>query len=298
MTFKNVSRPSQIVLAWSFLIILSLIWGSSFILIKRGLVTFSAVEVGTIRVTSAGIFLLPYAVFRIRQTKLKDLKYLLLVGFSGSFFPAMLFALAQTQVESSLAGVLNSTTPIFALLVGILIFSQPLKRQNLIGILIGFTGSILLIIGLNFKGINNINFYALFVILATLFYGINLNVIKFRLPDVNPLDITSLSLVLVLPFALVFLLGYSDVPYKIQDPNSWGSLAYLLILGIIGTSIALIIFNKLVKISSPLFTSTVTYFIPVVALMWGILDGEKLLVSHFAGFILILSGVFLINKKD
>jgi len=152
-------------------------------------------------------------------------------------------------------------------------------------------------LGFNFKGINNINYYALFVVLATMFYGINLNFIKFRLRGLHPLDITSISLVMVLVPASIYLLGFSSFTSKVTHAIHLSSLLYVLLLGVLGTGIALILFNKLVKISSPVFTSSVTYLIPVVALAWGFLDGETMFVHHFTGFLLILIGVLLINRK-
>ncbi|MFZ6013181.1 MAG: DMT family transporter [Bacteroidota bacterium] len=285
--------------AITLLILLSLIWGTSFILMKRGLVVFSPGEVGSIRIAAASLFLLPLAL-----TKLKDLQpnhygKLLASGLMGIFFPAFLFATAQTQLESSVTGIMNSLTPICTLLVGVFFFSQRFQSRSLVGILIGLAGTVLLVISRSGGAIEGINFYAVLVIIACLFYAVNLNFVKFKIADLkSSLTITSVSLMLIGPLALVYLLGFTDFSNKLSNQEgAWKAFGFVVLLGIMSTSLATILFNRLVKISSPLFTSSVTYIIPIVAVMWGVLDGESLFVGHIIAMIAIIGGVYLANKK-
>lgn len=284
--------------AVTLLILLSLIWGTSFILMKRGLTVFSAGEVGSIRVVAAMLFLLPLAL-----TKLKDLSgvqygKLLASGLMGIFIPAFLFAAAQTRMESSVTGIMNSLTPICTLLIGIFFFGQAFRSQSLLGIIIGLVGTIILIFA-NYGGaISGFNSYAFLVIVACLLYGTNLNFIKYNVTELKALTITSVSILLISPLALLYLFGFTEFTTKLSThPEAWKALSYLVLLGIMSTSVATILFNYLVKISTPLFTSSVTYLIPIVAVMWGLLDGEKLLPGHFIGMVAIIGGVYLANRK-
>lgn len=283
--------------AFTLLIALSLIWGTSFILMKRGLTVFLPVEVGSIRVVAASIFLLPFAITRLKLLERKHYLKLLASGLMGVFFPAFLFALAQTRLESSVTGIMNSFTPICTLLIGVIFFHQHFKTRSILGIIIGLAGTIVLIAAKAGGQIGGINIFALLVIAACILYGFNLNFIKFKISDLNALTITSVSVMLIGPLALVCLLGFTDFSSKLSSPGAWQALGYLVLLGLMSTSLATVLFNKLVKISSPLFTSSVTYIIPMVAVMWGLLDGENLLIGHFIGMILIITGVYLANRK-
>jgi drug/metabolite transporter (DMT)-like permease len=280
------------------LILLSLIWGTSFILMKRGLVVFSPGEVGSIRVVAAMLFLLPIAVTRLKD--LNGIQYgkLLISGLLGIFIPAFLFAAAQTRMESSVTGIMNTFTPICTLLIGIFFFRQPFRPQSLLGIIIGLGGTVILIFA-NYGGaIGGLNAFAFLVIIACILYGTNLNFIKYKVTELKALTITSVSILLISPLAIFYLFGFTDFTTKLTtQPDAWKALGYLVLLGIMSTSVATIIFNYLVKISTPLFTSSVTYLIPIVAVMWGLLDGENLLPGHFIGMIAIIGGVYLANRK-
>lgn len=290
-----MNKPTNF-LPWLLLAVLSLIWGSSFILIKRGLEVFSANEVGALRIFFAGLFLVPFAVSFLKKINRKHYPVLFIVGLVGSFLPAFLFAKAQTNLESSVTGVLNALTPMFTMLIGLIGYQQKAKNIQMIGLLLGFLGSVFLIIKGN-SGFS-INYYALYVVLATIMYGLNLNIIKYKLVEVNPFAITSISLLFVLPIASVYLFGFSNFLHKVQYvEQAKTSLFYLFILGVLGTAIALILFNKMVKLTSPVFASSVTYIIPIVAVCWGFWGGEELLNQHFLGIFLILSGLYLTSKK-
>lgn len=283
--------------SWLLLITLALIWGSSFILIKKGLAVLTSLEVASIRVISAGLFMLPLVIRRFAVQQRSDWLYLFVVGFSGSFFPALLFAVAQTQISSSLSGVLNSLTPVFVLLIGALFFKQRISIFGFGGVSIGLLGSVLLISGFSFSTLWNANAYALFVVGATICYGVNLNIIKFKLVKLSPLSITGISVLLVFPLAVFVLLGFTDFSSRAATVFLSWELWAVVLLGVAGTGIALLLFNKMVKISSPLFAGSVTYLIPVVAIFWGLLDDEKLLFYHYLGLVLIITGIILINKR-
>ena len=284
--------------ALTLLILLALIWGTSFILMKRGLLVFSAGEVGSIRVAAAALFLLPLALVKIRALKNRHYLKLFLSGMMGVFFPAFLFALAQTELESSVTGIMNSLTPIFTLLVGVWFFHQEFRRQSLIGIILGLVGTVLLILANSGGHISGINLFALLVILACVFYAANVNFVKYKITDLDALSITSVSLLLIGPLALLYLFGFTEFTSKIKtSPGAWTALAYILLLGFMSTSLATILFNKLVKLTSPIYTSSVTYLIPVVAVLWGVFDGEELYAGHFAGMAAIIGGVYLANRK-
>jgi drug/metabolite transporter (DMT)-like permease len=286
---------------WAYLGILALVWGSSFILIKRGLVIFSPGEVGAYRVVAAATFLLPLSLPRVRHLNATQIQNLILVGLVGSFIPAFLFAKAQTQLSSSLTSVLNALTPLFVVLVGWIFFGSRITRQNLIGLGIAFLGVIFLVMakeGVGFGAFSDINAYAFFVILACTCYGFNLNLIKFRFVELKPIEITAISLLMVLPVALIYLMMGTQFSYKLANiDGAWKAFGYITLLGIMGTSLALILFNMLVKTASPVFASSVTYLIPIVAIMWGVWDGEVLLWGHYLGFAAVIFGVWVGNRK-
>lgn len=299
LQFIEMSLPeSQRGKAITLLILLSLIWGTSFILMKRGLTVFSAGEVGSIRVVAASIFLLPIAIVNLKKLSGNQFAKLFASGLMGIFFPAFLFATAQTRLESSVSGILNSLTPICTLIVGVVLFKQPFRTQSLLGIIIGLIGTVILVFA-NYGGaVGGFNAFAFLVIIACVFYALNLNFVKYKITELNALTITSISILLISPLALIYLLGFTDFTTKISNQaEALPALGYIVLLGVMSTSVATILFNLLVKISNPLFTSSVTYIIPIVAVAWGLFDGEHLLPGHFVGMMAIIGGVYLANKK-
>ena len=284
--------------AWGILAILSLIWGSSFILIKKGLVVYSAGEVGALRILSAALFLAPLAIRKLKTLSWPQLRLLFGIGLLGSFIPAFLFATGQTRLDSGITGVLNGLTPIWVLIIGAVFYKQKVTRYQVVGLLLAFVGTFVLLTAGSGGDLSSINFYALFIVLATICYGANLNIIKFHLAGINAVVITSVSILLVGPMALIYLLTASEVTTKLNEvPGAWAALGYISLLGVMSTSIALIMFNHLVKLTTPIFTSTVTYFIPIVALAWGLLDGEVLILGQVIGILAIIIGVFVTNRK-
>ena len=287
--------------SWLFLILLALIWGSSFILIKRGLLIFSPGEVGAYRIVSAGLVLIPLALPRLKNLNKRQVGNLLIVGLVGSFIPAFLFAKAQTQLSSSLTGVLNAFTPLSVVVIGALFFKSRITRQNAFGLLIAFIGVSILITVRDGGGLGTfaqINSYALLVLLATLCYGLNVNIIKYWFVALKPVEITAISLMMVLPIASMYLFLFTDFSFKlVHAEGAYLAAGYITILGVVGTAIALIIFNLLVKIATPVFASSVTYLIPIVAILWGVWDGEVLLLGHYIGILAVIIGVWIGNRK-
>lgn len=287
--------------AWGFLILLALIWGSSFILIKRGLEIFSPGEVGAFRIVAAGMVLLPLSLPRLKNLNKKQVKNLIIVGFVGSFIPAFLFAKAQTQLSSSLTGVFNAMTPLFVVIIGALFFNAKITKRNTLGLFIAFIGVVLLLIvkeGSGFGTLSDINSYAFFVLLACACYGINLNIIKYRFVELKPIDITAISLLMVLPLGLIYLFAFTEFSFKLTHVDgAMEAAGYISILGVIGTALALILFNIMVKVATPVFASSVTYLIPIVAIVWGLFDGEVLLLGHYIGIIAVIFGVWIGNRR-
>jgi len=291
----NKSVP---VIAWVILIVLALIWGSSFILMKRGLEVFSAGEVGALRILAAGLVLMPISIFKLGGLSARQWRLLFFVGMVGSFLPAFLFATAQTQLESSIAGILNALTPLFVMLIGAIFFSQQITKMVALGLAIGFLGTVFLIAAGSGTDLSQLNLYALFIVVATICYGANVNLIKFKIHDLKAVSITAISLLIVTPVAAVYLFGATDFVIKMQQvEGAKAAFGYVTLLGVMGTALALILFNQLVKITTPIFTSSVTYLIPIVAVAWGLVDNEELLPGHFVGMVAIIIGVYLANRK-
>ena len=284
-------------LKWLLLGILSLIWGSSFILMKYGLEVYPSGQVGALRILFASVVLLPIALKKIKKLPAKKIKILFISGLLGSFFPAFLFAKAQTEINSSLAGILNTLTPVFVLVTGLVFFKQTSNKQTFYGMALGVIGSVVLISTGNEGLFTDFNYYGLFVITATVLYGFNLNIIKYYLSDIDSLTITSVSLLFLLPLDALYLFLFTPIiEVTTSDPHALKALLFIFLLGVLSTSFALILFNKLVKLTSPLFTSTVTYLIPIVAIFWGVLDKEIIKGGHIIGMGLILGGIYLINR--
>lgn len=280
---------------WITLIFLSMVWGSSFILMKKGLVSFSPQQVASLRIGIAFLVFLPYAIRVITKIPKNKRFWVAMVGLVGSFLPAYLFTTAQTKIDSAPAGILNSLTPLFTYLWGIFIFAQPRSPRRLLGIVIGLIGAIILIIEPGSR--LGLNAYALLIVLATIFYGLSGNIAKHFLQNVNPRHITAVSFFYVGIPALI-ILGFTDFIHVMQtDQNAYLSLFYIMILSLLGTAFALMLFWKLIQETDAIFGSMSTYFIPIVAVIWGLIDGEQLQVQQFLGFALILISVFLVKSK-
>ena len=284
--------------AWGLLALLGLTWGSSFILIKRGLQVFTAQEVGALRIFSAAVFLLPWSLAHLRQLHPRHYRYLLLSGLLGTLLPAFLFAQAQTQLESALSGMLNSLVPVFVLLVGNVWFQQSIVKNELVGALIGLFGASLLIFLGAEQGIGRVNYYALLPLAACCLYGLNTNLIKYRLQGLQTTAITSVSFLFIGIIAGIILFTQTAFLYKLQAvEGAYVATEHVLLLGVWGTAVAQFLFINLIKRTTPVFASMVSFLIPLVALGWGLLDGEVLVWSQYPGIATILAGVYLVNKR-
>lgn len=283
-------------LKWMLLLMLSLIWGSSFILIKKGLVGLSPFQLGSLRVVFATIFLLIIGFKSILKLTFKQWMYIALTGVIGTLLPVYLFSYAQTAIDSSVSAILNSLTPLFTLLLGFLLFAFPFRKKQLLGLLIGLLGCFLLIFsGIKSDGSSNY-FYTFYVVLGSICYALNVNLIKKYLSEVSPLSITTGNFVVIFIPALIGLF-FTDFHNQLSISSVQYSIGFILILGIIGTGLSNIMYFKLIQISSPIFASSVTYLIPVVACIWGFLDNESLSPIQTIGALVILGGVYLSAKK-
>lgn len=281
---------------WFLFSILTLIWGSSFILMKEGLVKLSAYQVAAMRIFSAGLVLMPIAIRQFRQIPKDKIKMIVLSGTIGSFIPAFLFCIAEEHINSSLAGILNALSPLFAILMGVLFYQMKMTTQKITAVLVGFIGLCLLFIskdGFSFEGDV---FYSLLIVIATIGYGLNANMLARHLGDVGSLNIAAIAFsILAIPALLILIFtGYFQ--------GTWTDTAFLrataasIILGILGTAAAQILFYMLLKRTNVLFSSLVTYTIPFVAILWGVLYGETITGLQIACLGVILSGVYFANR--
>ena len=290
------STGSTTAFNWVVLLGLVMVWGSSFILMKRGLEHFPHYQLALIRISIACIFLIPFAIRLIKKLKRKKIGYIALSGLIGNGIPAFLFAKAQTHIDSSLAGVLNSLTPLFVLIVGILFFKIKTKWYNIIGVFIGLAGTIGL---MSISGNKSLDFnftYGIYVIIATLMYAININLIKYFLQDTDAITITAFAFLFIgIPFMCYLFLATDFVTILTYKPGAWSGLGYIAILGVFGSGVAIMLYNKLIQSSGVLFAASVTYMMPVVSELWGIADGEDFSAIYLLWIAIILFGVFLVN---
>jgi drug/metabolite transporter (DMT)-like permease len=283
-------------LKWTYLIVLALIWGSSFILIKKGLLSLSPFQLGSLRIIFSAVFLLIVGYKTLPTIPSYKWKYIALTSLLGTFIPAFLFAFAQTQISSSVSSILNSLTPLNTLILGGLFFGVTFKRTQIFAVFVGLCGTLLLILNGAVHYPNQNYFYTILILIASICYATNVNLIKKYLSDMKPLAITTGNFVVMLVPAcfVLYFTNYQDI-YTNSEVQT--ATLYIVILGIIGTGIANIIFFKLIQISSPVFATSVTYLIPIVAFFWGLLDGEFLTPVQVIGALIILSGVYLSSKK-
>ncbi|MBP2284016.1 drug/metabolite transporter (DMT)-like permease [Flavobacterium sp. CG_23.5] len=283
-------------LKWVYLMILALIWGSSFILIKKGLIGLSALQLGSLRILFAAIFLLLIGFRSLMKIPKQKWKYIALTSMFGTFIPAYLFAIAETEIDSSITAILNSLTPLNTLILGAIVFGINFKRSQVWGVFIGLLGSMLLVFNGAINHPEQNYYYAILVIIASVCYAINVNLLKKYLSDLSPLSITTGNFAfLLLPTLLI--LSFSGFFEVIHIAKVQHSILFIMILGVVGTGIANILFFKLIQMSSPVFATSVTYLIPIVAFFWGLLDNEMLTPVQFFGAFIILIGVYLSAKK-
>jgi drug/metabolite transporter (DMT)-like permease len=287
-------------LKWILLLVLALIWGSSFILIKRGLDDgrgLTPYQLGSLRIIFATIFLLLIGFKSLATIPHGKWKYIVLTALIGTFMPVYLFSIAETEITSSITAVLNSLTPLGALVIGVLSFGMNVQRRQIFGVFIGLIGSVLLIINGAANNPEQNYWYALLVVFAAFCYSLNVNLIKKYLSDVKPIAITAGNFIVLLIPALIVLFS-TDFVVDVQKSEVQHAMLYIIILGTVGTGIANIIYFKLIQMSSPIFASSVTYLIPVVAFFWGILDQELFTPIQYVGAVIIFLGIYLSAKKQ
>jgi drug/metabolite transporter (DMT)-like permease len=282
---------------WLLFIALSFIWGSSFILMKEGLVRLNPFQVASLRIISSGLVLLPVAIKTFSRIPRNKIIFIFLSGTLGSLIPAYLFCIAEQGLDSALAGVLNSLTPIFVIVCGAVFFQSKTPRNKVIGIIIAFTGSTLLCISQPGFGQNNNTFYIFLIIIATLLYGYNVNMVHRHLADIPSLHIAAVALSLNAIPALVVLYFTGYFKLNFSDNAVLLSTFFSCVLGIFGTAVATVLFYVLLKRAGAVFASMVTYGIPIVAIMWGIIYGEKVGWQEAVCLLIILSGVYIANRK-
>jgi drug/metabolite transporter (DMT)-like permease len=296
--FSKIPMPKKPLLPWLLFAYLVLTWGSSFILIKRGLEAFDPFQLAGLRIVIAGLVLAPFILHRAREVSRVEWKYILSVGAIGNAIPAFLFPIAETQLNSATAGILNTLSPLFVLGIGVFFFKlQPSPSQKW-GILTGFLGASILVLGGGgeIELIDSI-YYSSLVILATLCYGLSTNIMK-RFLNKTPSVLASgyALLSMAIPYGIYLSFSGIEEPFVQAHPEVWMSLVYVIILAALGTALALVCFYRLVQVTDPIFSSSVTYAIPIMALFWGLLDGETVYPMQYLGIAAILAGVYLTNK--
>lgn len=283
---------------WILLIVLTVIWGSSFILIKKSLEHFSPYQVGALRVLIAGIILMPVAISKYKLFPKKHLKWLILAAFTGNFIPMFLFPIAETEVSSSIAGIINSMMPIFVIIVGALIWKFETTKRQIVGTMISFAGVCLLAFGGDGEGGKFKLIPILLLLLATLCYAVSTTTVKSKLMDVSSTILSAFvfSFVLFFPSLIALTCTGFFSTFSFNEDHMLG-LMFVGLLSIFGTGLAMTLNYRLLKVSTPLFASTVTLLMPIVAIIWGFLDGEKLSILQFVGAGIIIGGLIFLRSK-
>lgn len=294
----NPANASRGFYSWSILILLGIVWGSSYILIKKGLVSFNPIQLACLRVSLSGLAFFPmFAIYR-KQIDWTNWKSLLIVGLAGTFVPAFLFAIAQTELSSAVTGALGSLSSLNTILVGVFVFGIYATKNEWKGILVGLIGALILVAFQKNSQIGGNIWNGLLVFLATACYGLSSNTIKAKLQNVNALALSAAAFILIVPLAILILPFIGIYEVMVTDDLAWKSLGYITVLSLAGTALASILFFYLVQITNPIFASTVSYLIPMVALFWGWIDGEFINTIQIAGMFIILLGVYLTRQKN
>lgn len=286
-------------LAWFLLILLTLIWGSSFILIKTGLKAFDPITIALLRLSVASLFLLPVAIIHLRKVKRSDWLRFAVVSFVGVGFPALLFPLAQTHVSSVVAGIGNGLSPFWALVVGALFFRRRFAGLKVIGVMLGFVGAVLLIVaGKPLDGLISGSGYESLLVVATLCYGISTNMMRDLLTRYPAPVATAFQITLFGIPAMIALFPATHFADVMQThPEAWKSLAAVATLGALGTALSVVLFSRMLQLTDVVFSSSVTYLMPIVAVSWGFIFGEQIHWLQLVGMAVILSGVWMVNKE-
>lgn len=278
--------------------LLALTWGSSFILMKKGLESFDGVQVALLRICFALMFILAIGWRKLKNFQKKDLPAIMIVGFLGNGFPYILFAWGLMHIDSSIGGITNSLTPLFTLVVGAVLYKIRIRPLQLAGIALGLFGTYYMIDPANNAALGENWPYALLTIGASMMYAFGVNTISAKLQHYDSITITALALTVVGPLAIVSLFLFTDFTTVVsEDPDALNAIGFIAILGVMGTGFAIILFNYLIKKASQMFAVSITYVVPIVALGWGVTVGEEVTAGHIIGIIAILSGVYLVNAR-
>ena len=284
--------------AWAILCFLALVWGSSFMLMKRGLKVFTPWEISLLRIAAAGTFFLPTALLNIGRLTWRHYWLLATMGLVGIFLPAFLFAQAQVYLDGAINGALTALVPLCVLLLGATIFGQPITYPEIAGVLLGISGTLLLVLVQSDTSVSHINHYALLPVVGCLGYGLKTNLIRHYLHDLAAHTIIGVAFLFMGTIAGVILLSQTDFPSKlITVDGAYQATGYILVLGVIGSAVAFLLSTILIKLTSAMFASMVSFLIPVVALGWGLLDGEVLFWQHYGGIGAIMLSVYFINRS-
>lgn len=275
---------------WLVIALLSVIWGTSYILMKKGLESFSSSQIGSLRIFITFLCLLPVALRNLKKLTADNILSISIIGLFGSGIPAFLFPMAQTKVSSSLTGMLNSLNPAFTMTTGIVFYRRKAVPNQIAGIILGLIGAA----GLIWNRSVSISYFGLLIVLATVLSGISSNEVA-RVKNMNGLQMTALAFLLISPISIFFLLN-SDFSHAVNSAHWLRNLGCIVVLSVIGSACALAIYYLLIQKTSPLFASTVTYFIPVVSTMWGLSDNESITSQMLVSIVFILAGVYLINR--
>lgn len=282
---------------WIIFISLVLVWGSSFIIMKYALMGFSAVQIGAARIIFACLFTSIFAFKSIREFRKTDILHLIIVAFLGNSIPYVLFPIAINHIPSGIVGITNSMTPLFTLIIGIIAYRRKLKPLKFLGVFIGLMGTLILINPFSSNSVVGTNWpYILLALCAAACYGISINSIS-KLNHLSPQAITLFALIGASIPSIIILIFTNFSSTILSKPDILVPFLAVAFLGIFGTSLSMVVFNKLISITTPIFAASTTYVIPIVALVWGIIDGESLLLNHFLGMVVILLGVRIVNRN-
>jgi len=282
---------------WVYLLLLSLIWGTSFILIKKGLIGLTQIQLGSLRIVMTSIILFSVGMPALKEIKPPQWTWIGLSALFGTFFPAFLFAFAQKHIDSAVASILNSFTPLATAILGYTVFRIYTTKRQILGVLIGLVGSIMLILAGTKINPQQNHWYGILVLIASVGYALNVNIIKKYLKDLSPMAIATGNFVLIVLPALLILIATAYFSQVWTMPKVQVSTGYIAILALFGTALAKILFNKMIQISSPVFASSVTYTMPVVAVMWGVFDGERFGWHQVLSAGIVLLGVYLAHQS-
>jgi drug/metabolite transporter (DMT)-like permease len=282
--------------AWFLLGLLGMIWGSAFFLMSKGLEVFSPIQMASLRMSIGFVVFVPVFLFRFKAIPWKKIPFLLVVGALGSGLPALFFAFAQTKLTSSITGILGSTTPLFTLLIGMMFFAVPYFRNRVLGVLLGLTGAVSIVLFGSGNLIGDQIIYAILPALATICYAFSTNTVKSKLQEVDPLTISSTAFVIIGPVMVFVLLQSGFVEVMQTDENAWIGFGYVAALALSSTVICSVLYFELVQMTSAVFASMVAYLIPLVATIIGAIRGEPITIVHLIGLILILSGLYLSRR--